>query len=160
MAKKAALLGMFIALAIVLGWLEALVPVFFVVPGMKLGLANVVTLFALYRYSWKEAFCVGILRVLLSCILFGNFSVFLYSLFGMVFSLVTMALLRRLDKFSMIGVSAAGGIMHNVGQLIAAFFVIENTVLLYYFPILAIAGVLSGTLIGVLGAVLYQRIPM
>lgn len=159
MAKKVAFLGMFIALALVLGWLESLVPIMPMIPGVKLGLANVVTLLVLYRFGWKEASCVSLLRVGLSSVLFGNLSVFLYSLAGAFLSLLTMFLLKKTDKFSLISVSVAGGIMHNAGQLITAVFLIENPVILYYFPILAIAGVVSGVFIGLLGAFLYRHLP-
>lgn len=157
MAKKVAFLGMFIALALVLGWLESLVMP--KIPGVKLGLANVVTLLVLYRFGWKEASCISLLRVGLSSVLFGNLSVFLYSLAGAFLSLLTMSLLKKTDKFSLISVSVAGGIMHNAGQLITAVFLIENPVILYYFPILAIAGVVSGVFIGLLGAFLYRHLP-
>lgn len=160
MAKKVAFLGMFTALALVLGWLESLVPVTPVFPGIKLGLANVVTILVLYRFGWKEASCVSVLRVGLSNVLFGNLSVFFYSLAGAGFSLLAMIFLKKTDKFSPIGVSVAGGVMHNAGQLLMAVILMENGVILYYFPILAIAGVISGVLIGLLGAFLHKHLPM
>jgi heptaprenyl diphosphate synthase len=159
MAKKVAFLGMFTALALVLGWLESLVPVIPVVPGIKLGLANVVTLLVLYRFGWKEAACVSLLRVGLSSVLFGNLSLFFYSLAGAVLSLLVMAILKKTDKFSPVGVSAAGGVMHNAGQLIVAVILMENGVIAYYFPILAIVGVISGVAIGLLGAFLHTHLP-
>lgn len=160
MAKKVAFLGMFTALAMVLGWLESLIPIMPMIPGIKLGLANVVTLLVLYRFGWKEASCVSLLRIGLSSVLFGNFSVFLYSLAGAFLSLLAMLLLKKTDKFSPVGVSVAGGVMHNAGQLLAAFIIMENTAILYYFPVLAVAGVISGVLIGLLGAFLHKHLPM
>lgn len=159
MAKKAAFLGMFTALALVLGYLESLVPVVPMIPGIKLGLANIVTILVLYRLGWKEASVISLLRVGLSSVLFGNLSVFLYSITGAFLSLVTMILLKKTDKFSPVGVSAAGGVMHNTGQLLMAVLLIENQKILYYFPILAIAGVVSGVLIGLIGAFLHKRLP-
>lgn len=159
MAKRIAYLGMFTALAMVLGWLESLVPLVPVVPGMKLGLANVVTIVVLYRFGWKEAGGVNLLRVGLSSVLFGNLSLFLYSLAGAVLSLVVMTLLKKSDKFSMPVVSVTGGIMHNIGQLVMAILLIENRSLLYYLPVLMISGMVSGVLIGLCGTWLHRHLP-
>lgn len=159
MAKKTAFLGMFTALGLVLGWLESLVPVIPIVPGIKLGLANLVTLLVLYRFGWKEAACVNVLRLGLSSVLFGNISVFLYSLAGAVFSLLAMVFLKKTDQFSVKGVSVAGGVMHNVGQLIMAVFLMENGAILFYLPVLLIAGVIAGALIGMAGAFLHKHLP-
>lgn len=159
MAKKVAFLGMFTALGLVLGWLESLVPIYPVVPGMKIGLANLVTLLVLYRFGWKEAGCVNLLRVGLSSMLFGNFSLFIYSLSGAGLSLFTMIFLKKTDKFSVTGVSVAGGVMHNVGQLIMAVILMETAVIAYYLPVLLVSGVISGLLIGLAGAFLHRHLP-
>lgn len=159
MAKRIAYLGMFTALAMVLGWLESLVPIVLVVPGMKLGLANVVTVVILYRFGWKEAGVVNLLRVGLSAVLFGNLSLFLYSLAGAALSLAGMALLKKSDKFSVPVVSVVGGIAHNIGQFIMAILLIENRSLLYYLPFLMLSGLISGVLIGLCGAWLHRHLP-
>lgn len=158
-AKKVAYLGMFTALALVLGWLESLVPLSFAVPGIKIGLANVVTLLVLYRFGAKEAFTVACLRIILSTLLFGKLSLFLYSLSGVVLSLTGMIILKKTDKFSTVVISIVGGVLHNAGQLVMAVILIQNTVVFYYFPILAAAGVIAGALVGILGAVLNNHLP-
>lgn len=159
MAKKVAYLGIMTALAMVLGWLESLVPVVVFAPGIKLGIANVVTLFVLYRFGWKEAAVISLLRVFLISLLFGNFSVFLYSVAGAIFSLLTMALLKHSHKFSIMAVSAVGGVMHNLGQLCMAIFLVRSIVLGYYFPVILLSGVIAGILVGLLGAYLHKKIP-
>lgn len=159
MAKKVAVMGMCIALALVLGWLESLIPVVPPVPGIKLGLANVVSIFLLYRMSYKEAAVVALLRVVLSGILFGNVSILLYSLSGAVLSILLMSILKATDKFSLVPISIAGGVAHNLAQLIVTAIVMENGVLFLYLPVLILAGAVSGTLIGLLGAFLIKQIP-
>lgn len=159
MAKKVAYLGMFAALALVLGWLETLIPIYPLVPGMKIGLANVVTLLVLYRFGWKEAGCVNLLRIGLSGVLFGNLSLVLYSLAGAVLSLLSMILLKKTERFSAVGVSVAGGVMHNLGQLLMAIFLMENGSIVYYAPVLMITGTVSGVLIGMAGAFLHRHLP-
>lgn len=159
MAKKVAFLGMFTALALVLGWLESLIPVYPMTPGIKIGLANVTALLVLYRFGWKEACCVNLLRVVLSGILFGNLSLVLYSLSGAILSLLSMIALKKTDRFSITGVSVAGGIMHNVGQLLLAVVLMENAAIGYYLPVLILAGTVSGVLIGMAGAFLHRHLP-
>lgn len=159
LAKKVAFLGMFTALGLILGWLEALVPIYPMIPGMKIGLANLVTLLVLYRFGWKEAAVVNLLRLGLSCVLFGNLSMFLYSLAGAVLSLLTMALLKKPACFSLLGVSVAGGVMHNIGQLIMAVALMENAVIIYWLPVLLLSGVAAGGLTGLAGAFLHKRLP-
>lgn len=158
MARKVAFLGMFTALALVLGGLEALLPSP-LVPGMKVGLANVVTLLVLYRFGWKEACYVNLLRVGLSGLLFGTPSLVPYSLTGAAFSLVIMVLLKKTDWFSVVGVSVAGGVMHNAGQLLMAVILLENGVIGYYLPVLILAGTISGVLIGLAGGFLHRHLP-
>lgn len=159
MAKKVAFLGMFTALGLVLGWLESLLPVVPFAPGIKIGLANITGLLILYRFGWKEAVCVNLLRVGLSGVLFGNLSIVIYSFAGAVLSLLAMVLLKRIDKFSVVGVSVIGGVMHNMGQLIVAAVLMENAVILYYLPILVVSGVIAGVLTGLVGAFLHKHLP-
>lgn len=159
MAKKVAFLGVFTTLALILGWLEALLPVVPFAPGVKIGLANLVSLLVLYRFGWKEAACVNLLRIGLSSVLFGNITLLLYSLAGAILSLITMCLLKKTDKFSVVGISVAGAVMHNLGQIIVAAFLMENGVILYYLPILAVSGVIAGVLVGLAGAFLHKHLP-
>lgn len=160
MAKRVAYLGIFTALGLVLSWLETLVPISIFIPGIKLGLANVTTLLVLYRFNWKEAAVVNLLRILLSALLFTNLSVFLYSLAGAVLSLLGMALLKKSKRFSVVGVSVTGGVLHNLGQLLAAVWIMGNYVVIYYLPVLIISGVAAGVLIGLMGAWLHRHLPM
>ncbi|MBO5237480.1 MAG: Gx transporter family protein [Lachnospiraceae bacterium] len=159
MAKKVAFLGMFSTLALILGWLESLLPVVPFAPGVKIGLANLVSLLVLYRFGWKEAACVNMLRIGLSSALFGNIALLLYSLAGAILSLITMCLLKKTDKFSIVGISVAGAVMHNLGQIIVAAFLMENGVILYYLPILAVSGVIAGVLVGLASAFLHKHLP-
>lgn len=159
MAKKVAFLGMFSTLALILGWLESLLPVVPFAPGVKIGLANLVSLLVLYRFGWKEAACVNMLRIGLSSVLFGNIALLFYSLAGAILSLITMCLLKKTDKFSIVGISVAGAVMHNLGQIIVAAFLMENGVILYYLPILAVSGVIAGVLVGLAGAFLHKHLP-
>ena len=148
--KKTAYLGLFAAIAIIFGYVESLIPFFAGIPGMKLGLANLAVLFILEKYSWKEAALVSTVRILVIGFLFGNMFSILYSLAGAALSLTVMTLMKRFSGFSILGVSVAGGVSHNIGQLIVASFIVENTSLLYYAPVLLISGVATGLLIGFL----------
>ena len=156
MNKKTALLGLFSALAIIFGYVELLIPTG--IPGVKLGLANLAVLFLLMRYSWREAALVSAIRILVIGFLFTNAFSILYSLAGAALSLLVMALLKRSPHFSVFGLSMAGGIAHNVGQLLVAMAVVENLSLIYYAPILLISGVLTGFLIGALTTGVLKRI--
>lgn len=160
MAKRVAYLGIFTALGLVLSWLEMLVPISIFIPGIKLGLANITTLLVLYRFDWKEAAVVNLLRILLSALLFTNLSVFLYSLAGAVLSLLGMALLKKSKRFSVVGVSVTGGVLHNLGQILAAAWIMGTYVVIYYLPVLIISGVAAGALIGLIGAWLHRHLPM
>lgn len=159
MAKRVAYLGMFAALGLVLGWLESLVPLNLLVPGVKLGLANITTILVLYRFGIREAAIVNLLRIGLSGLLFSNLSVVLYSLAGAVLSLLCMALLKKTNRFSVVGVSVAGGVAHNLGQLLMAAFLMTNKVVFYYVPVLIISGVLAGVMVGLAGAWLHRHLP-
>ncbi len=157
MKNKAAFLGMFTAIAIIFGYVESLIPVVAGNPGIKLGLANLCVLFLLDRFSIREAALVSAARILVLGYLFGNLFGILYSLAGAALSLTVMALLLRHGRFSLIGVSVAGGISHNIGQLIVAALVIGSSIL-YYFPVLMVSGVLAGILIGWLTQEVSRRV--
>lgn len=152
------LTGMFIGLALVLGYLESLVPVFIGIPGVKLGLSNLVTIVALYELDIKSAVIISFFRVILSSVLFSNMTVMLYSMAGAALSLLVMALLIRTKIFSKNGVSIAGGVSHNIGQLSIAYIVIGNSNVLYYMPVLLLAGTLAGGCIGALASLIIKKI--
>ena len=157
-SKDVAEYGLMVALAMVLSYLEAQMPVFFAVPGMKLGLTNLVVLIALVRRGEKSAFCINVVRIVLTAFTFGSMSAMLYSLAGAALSLAVMILCRKADLFHVTGVSIAGGVAHNIGQLIVAMLVLENASLLYYLPVLLLAGTVAGALIGFLGAQMLLRL--
>lgn len=155
---KLALLGMLVALAMVLSWLEAQIPVFVAVPGMKLGLTNLVVLTALYALGAKEAVFLNFVRILLAGLTFGNMVSFLYSVAGGILSGMIMIGLKRTNRFSVITVSVAGGVFHNVGQILVAMAILETASLVYYLPFLWLGGMVSGLLVGILGAQLVKRL--
>ena len=145
------------ALAIIFGYVEMLLPVFFVVPGMKLGLANLVTVFVLYRYRAKEAAVISLIRIEVIGFLFANLFSILYSLAGAALSLLCMTAARRFSGLSIVGVSILGGVTHNLGQLIVAALVVENGNVFYYFPALLISGLVTGALIGIVTGEILKR---
>mgnify|MGYP000706601811 FL=1 len=125
---------------------------------MKLGLANLMIVIALYKMSLKETYLLSITRVVLSGFLFGNMFAILYSLAGGLLSLTVMAVLKKAGGFSVMGVSIAGGVFHNIGQLIIAMIVVETFSVAYYIPVLLIAGVITGLLIGIAANETLKRI--
>ncbi len=157
-ANKVALYGLLTALAMILSYIEHLVPMSFAVPGVKLGLPNIAIVFALYKLSFKDAAIISLLRVFLSAILFGNMFSLAYSLIGAVLSLLVMALLKGSRKFSPTGVSVAGGLAHNMGQIAVAVFVLETSRLVYYLPVLCLSGTVAGVCIGLAAALLIKRL--
>lgn len=148
--RKIAYLGVFLALALILSYVESLIPFYLGIPGVKLGLTNLIVVVMLYCTGTKEAFGVSVARILLAGFLFGNLFSILYSLAGGVLSFIVMCLLKKTGRFHVISVSVTGGISHNLGQLIAAAFVVETYDILYYMPFLLIAGVATGFVIGML----------
>ena len=157
-AKKTAFYGMFLALALVAGYIEQLIPVNLGVPGVKLGLANIVTMLLLYIAGVPAACLISALRLLLSGFLFGSGFAMVYSAAGAAMSMLVMAFLKKTKKFSSVGVSVAGGIFHNVGQIIVAMLVLETKALAYYLPILILSGLAAGILIGILSGILTKRL--
>lgn len=156
--KLVAYVGILASLGIIFGYIEFLIPVNFGIPGVKLGLSNIVSLVALYMLGIPYAFLIAVIRVLISSILFGNMYSLIYSLCGVFLSLIGMTFIKRFKCFSIIGVSAAGGVLHNLGQLIVAVFVVDSINLLYYFPILVLSGLLAGIIIGALSMMICGRI--
>lgn len=158
MKNRVAYFGVFTALALMFSYIETMIPIRFGVPGIKLGFANIMIVIMLYKGSAKEALLLSIVRIMLSGFLFGNLSSILYSIVGGVLSLGIMTLLKKQGGFSVIGVSVAGGVSHNVGQLIVAMLVVETYQVGYYFPVLLVAGVLTGLGIGVVSQEVLKRI--
>lgn len=148
--NKIALCGVLTSLAAIFSYVEAIIPFNFGVPGIKLGLANVVIVFALYTLGTSYAVIISIVRIIIVSSLFSSPAVALYSLAGALLSLVCMALLKKTGKFSTVGVSMAGGVFHNLGQLAVAAAVVETLQLLYYLPVLIVAGMITGILIGII----------
>ena len=148
--KKIANMAMLVVLAMIFSYVESLIPINFGVPGMKLGIANLVTVTGIYFLALPEILLVVVMRVLLIGFMFGNGMSIIYSLAGGILSVLVMTLLKKAKGFSEVGVSIAGGIAHNIGQLIVAAIVVENMKLVYYLPALLIAGTITGCLIGML----------
>lgn len=157
--KKTAYLGILASVAIILGYVETLLPVFAGIPGIKLGLANIVTVFLLYMYGWREAAAVSFIRILVIGFMFGNLFSILFSLAGAGLSLFIMLLLKKSGGFSVTGVSIAGGVSHNTGQILVASVVVENVKLFYYLPVLLVAGLITGFFIGILADEIGKRLP-
>ena len=155
--KKVAMLGLTIALAMIMSYIEALVPLSFAVPGIKMGLANIVIIFVLYKIGTKEAIFVSLIRVILVSLLFSNVMAMAYSISGAVLSLSIMWLLKKTDKFSFVGVSIAGGIMHNVGQIIMAVILLGTEQIALYLPVLIITGTVTGVVIGIVSGLVINR---
>ena len=157
MAKKTALLGMLVALAFVLSYIETLIPVNLGIPGAKLGLANLVVMVALYTLGTKEAFALSMVRILLTGLTFSSMAAMLYSFTGGLLSFAVMYLAKKSKLFSATGVSVFGGISHNAGQIFVAMWVLDTATLIYYLPVLAITGIASGTVIGLLAVMVIRR---
>lgn len=158
MESDVALYGMFISVAAVMSYVEALIPLRLPAPGMKLGLANIVILWTLYAMGIRPAAVINVLRVLLVGFLFGNFYSIVFSFAGAAASLGVMFALKKTKRFSVIGVSIAGGAAHNLAQTAVAMLVLENARIAYYLPTLIIGGVAAGVAIGILGGILYKKI--
>lgn len=158
--KDVAFLGLCVSLALGLAYVEVLMPpLLAAVPGVKMGLPNIILIFLLYRRGLASAAMVSLLRMVLVTLLFGNTMAFLYSLAGGVLSMAIMALLKRLDFLSTTGVSVAGGVTHNVGQILMAMWLMNTAELGYYLIVLAVTGTIAGLLIGLCAAQLIRRIP-
>ena len=157
--KKIALYGMLIAAALICSYVESMMPPLMAVPGMKLGLTNIIVIFALYRLGGRSAMAINILRIVLVSLMFGGPSVMIYSLAGGMLSTVIMILLRKTGVFSVTAVSAVGGVAHNVGQILVAMLWLKTVGIGWYLMILWFTGMVSGLLIGIAGAILIKRVP-
>lgn len=156
---KVALFGMFVALAMLMSYIETLLPLSLGVPGVKIGLANLVTMVCLYTLGGTAAVAVSLTRIMLVGFTFGNMSAALYSMAGGGLSLLCMILARRSGQFEKTGVSIIGGVTHNVGQLAVAALVVETAAVFWYLPVLLFAGAITGTAIGLLAGEVLRRLP-
>ena len=157
--KRITLLALFTSVALLLSYVEMLIgPLFTGVPGIKMGLPNIAIILVLYRTGTKEAIAVSFIRIVISSILFGNITMFWYSVAGAALSLAVMILLKRIDSFSSLGVSVAGALAHNIGQILVAMLLMQTTQIGYYMIVLSITGTVSGIFVGLLGGFVIKRI--
>ncbi len=156
--KKIALCGVLTALAMIFSYIESVIPVPIPVPGIKLGVANIAVITILYVLGVKEAIVINLLRIVLTSLLFGNVNSFLFSISGAALSLMIMIIMKKLDFFSCIGVSVCGGVMHNIGQIIAAVFIMGSEAIVFYLPVLIVSGVFTGVVIGVVSGIVAKHV--
>ena len=159
-ARRIAHISIAVSVAMVLSYIEFLLPpVWSAVPGIKLGLANIIIIFALYRYGIGDSALISGLRLFLSALLFGSIMTLLYSAAGAVFSLSGMLIAKKTGLFSTIGVSVVGGVLHNVGQILMAVILLRTAEIGYYMIVLAITGTFAGIAVGIAAASLIKHIP-
>ena len=156
--SRTALYGLLIALAFIFGYIETLIPVYLGAPGVKLGLANLVTIIALYALGFLPAVWISLARILLIGFTFGSMSTILFSLAGAVLSLTVMWICRRFSLVDMVGASILGGVFHNIGQFLVAAYVVRTFGVFSYMPVLLFAGTAAGGVIGLLGGMILKRL--
>ena len=156
--RKIAQIGVLVALAMVLSYVESLFPAFVAVPGVRIGLANIAVVFALYRLGFKEALGISLFRVVLSSLLFGSLLSMAYSAAGAIISLLMMALIKKTRLFGTVAVSVVGGVSHNLGQIAIACLILQSRAVVYYIPVLILSGVAAGVVIGIISAVVIARL--
>lgn len=156
--KKLTLLALCVSLAMILSFIESQIPAFVAIPGVKMGLTNIVVVYVLYKLGSKEAIVISLIRVFLIGILFGNGVSLIYSFAGAFVSFVGMFLLKKTKVFSCMAVSITGGVLHNLAQIGAASLVMSTNILTYYAPFLILSGTIAGTVIGIIAAILIKRI--
>ena len=156
-ARRVAFLSLSISLAMILSFVESQIPALVAIPGIKVGLPNIVMVFLLYRVGWKETVTVSLIRIFLVSLLFGNVQTLTFSIAGALVSLAGMILLKKTDRFSCIAVSIVGGIAHNVGQILAACLWTSTAQVAWYLPVLFLSGTVSGGLIGLLAGIMVKR---
>lgn len=149
-AQFVARVALLAALALIFSYVEAIIPYNPGIPGVKLGIANVVIVVALYKYGWREAVAVSVIRIIIAGLLFNGVFGMLYSLVGAALSLLGMAALKKTGLFSVTGVSMAAGVLHNLGQLLVAAALIEDLRMFFYFPVLLFSGIAAGILVGII----------
>lgn len=157
--SRIAISALFASLALIFSYIEAILPVAPSIPGIKLGIANLVVIIALYRLDSRYALTINLIRIFLAGFMFSGLYGAIYSLCGCLASFAVMCLLKRSGLFSVVGVSMAGGVAHNAGQLAAAAFLVSSTEIFYYLPVLIVSGTVSGILIGFLGHILLEHLP-
>lgn len=150
--------AMLAALAMILSFIESQIPAFVAIPGVKVGLANIAVLFALYRLGIKEAVIISVIRILAVSMLFGTPVSAIYSLGGAAVSFLVMILLKKFTPASEVSVSVSGAVGHNVGQIIVACILLETNVIIYYLPFLLLSGTVAGVVIGIVSALLIKRV--
>lgn len=155
---KLTMLALTISFAMVLSYIESRIPAFVAIPGIKVGLANIAVIFTLYKFGIKEAITVSLIRVLLVSMLFGTPVSLIYSISGAVLSLFMMVLLKKLTPLSEVAISVTGGVMHNIGQIAAASFMLSTNVVLYYLPFLLVSGTVAGIVVGIVSAILVKKV--
>jgi heptaprenyl diphosphate synthase len=158
--KKLTALALTISFAMVLSYIESRIPAFVAIPGIKIGLANIAVIFTLYKFGAKESITVSIIRTLLVSLLFGSPISLIYSVVGAIFSLTSMILIKKLTRLTEISVSVLGGVMHNVGQIATASFMLSTNVVIYYLPFLMLSGTIAGIAVGIISAILVKRIKL
>jgi heptaprenyl diphosphate synthase len=159
--RETTLLGVLTSLALILSYVEAVLPpILTVAPGIKLGFPNILIIFILYRMGTARAAAVSFVRILLVSLLFGTFLSFLYSLAGAVLSLTVMAIMKKTNLFSTVSVSIAGGVLHNLGQILVAVILLKTPQIAYYMIVLSATGIAAGLFIGLCGALLIKRVDL
>lgn len=157
-AYRIALYGLCIALAFILSYLESLIPIQ-MMPGMKVGLTNLVVLIALYYLNAKAAFVINLVRILLVAFTFGNLQSLCYSAAGGILAYLVMVGLKSTKRFAIVTVSVAGSIFHNVGQILVAMVMVETTSITWYLAVLTISGIAAGVVVGTLGGIVLTKLP-
>lgn len=158
-SKKVALLGVLTSVALVLSYIEAILPpIWSAVPGIKMGFPNIVIIFLLYRFGVKEAAIVSFIRIFIVALLFGNVMTLAYSVAGAFLSIVLMAICKKTNAFSTVGTSIVGGVAHNLGQILVAIFLFDTIQIGYYMAVLAVTGTVAGVFIGLAGVFLLKRL--
>ena len=156
--RRLTTLAISVSVAMILSFVESQIPAFIPIPGIKLGLANIATLFALYRLGAIDALAVSVVRVSLSSLLFGSVPSFFYALGGAMLALIVMILLKHSKIFSIAVVSIAGAVAHNIAQIGVAMLILQTEVVIYYLPALLISGIVTGAVIGIIGAILVKKV--
>ena len=159
-AKKVTQLALLSAVALIIFIVELRIPNLVPIPGVKLGLANIVTVYAVYRYRPVEVFLIVLVRIVLGSMFSGTALSFLYSLGGAVCCLCGMLLLKRVIPLSCLWLSSpCGAVFHNIGQIVVAMLVMRTSAVLVYLLTLMISGIVAGLFTGVCGQILVRRIP-
>lgn len=155
--KKLSVVSLTLAISLILSYIETLVPFSVGVP-VKIGLANIAIMFALYKIGCKEAIIISILRVIIVSVLFTNVITFYYSIGGAILSLLMMIIVKKLDLFNIYVTCVIGSLSHNIGQIIVAFILLDNSLVFYYLPYLLLFGLISGLFIGIFSAIIIKRV--